>query len=59
MLKEKNPNRKTLVKLRISNHKLNIETGLLALAAPLDPPRFPTALCHPSGLYRKKQAKPV
>ena len=23
----KNPNRKTLVKLRISNHKLNIETG--------------------------------
>ena len=27
MLLEKNPNRKTLVKLRISNHKLNIETG--------------------------------
>ena len=27
MLQEKNPNRKTLVKLRISNHKLNIETG--------------------------------
>ena len=24
----KNPNRKTLVKLRISNHKLNIETGM-------------------------------
>ena len=23
----KNPNRKTLMKLRISNHKLNIETG--------------------------------
>ena len=23
----KNPNRKTLVKLRISNHKLNIQTG--------------------------------
>ena len=27
MLLEKNLNRKTLVKLRISNHKLNIETG--------------------------------
>ena len=27
MLQEKKPNRKTLVKLRISPHKLNIETG--------------------------------
>ena len=27
MLLEKNPNRKTLVKLRISNHELNIQTG--------------------------------
>ena len=27
MQQEENPNRKTPVKLRISNHKLNIETG--------------------------------